>query len=106
MWNVYDKNKTYYDEQGQEITYDRMKREYPVVDAETIMINTSGVTILDKCTMSVAQSRYRLMNEDDPEVLAKKMTKKDEKEKTESSPLERIASSLDYIVLYLLRKGI
>lgn len=102
----YDKNKTYFTPQGKEITYEMFRKDYPAVDYTPMVCAIGGeVVIFEVYTFVSLCEKYDIGMDIDPEEALTKIQNAMENEKSESSPLERIASSLEYIVLYLIGKG-
>lgn len=99
MWEVYDKKKEYFDKEGQPFSYDRMLKEFPVVQAEKVCVDVIGSCIQSYNTMMQARAD-RLV---DPEMTDKEaciyMTQYDELKERESTPLERIAAALEFIAM-------
>lgn len=99
LWEVYNKDKTYYDEKGQEYGYDRMLIDYPIVAVETVIVKTTGSIILERYTVNYLKSLYNIINIEDPEKVAEQVNFIDTTKQTETPALERIAAVLEYFMM-------
>lgn len=98
-WSIYDKYKTYYLETGQEYTYEMMCKEYPAVKAEIMAVRGAGSTILEVKPILYLRSIYSVSTEFSNEDALIIINSQMEKERTESTTLERIAAALEFLEL-------
>ena len=100
-WILYDKQTTYYLEDGQKLTPEIMYNTYPQSKFEDVVLLVSGITVKEFKTLDLALSEYNIVKrqtiEEDLELLNFTYSTK----QTESTPIERIASSLEYISVLL-----
>lgn len=104
MWELYDKNKVYYSEQGEELTWDVLKNIYPQSMFEDIVILADGITYHEYKTMMIALSEYGIQDSGDIKTNISILNGEYNLKKTESTPIERIASALEYLCV-VLQKG-
>ena len=102
----YDKNKTYFTPQGQEITYETFKKDYPAVDYTPMVCSVGdGVVIFEVYTYVSLCEEYGVSMDKESEKTLREIEMAMMSKNSENTPIERIASSLEYIVLYLIGKG-
>lgn len=97
-WKKYD-NQTYYKPDGSEYTIDMMHEDYPVSIVEDMAIKVVGMTILEIETMLCVRAEYGIDPEVSDEEALQQMEVIDAERATESTPLERIAASLEYLCM-------
>lgn len=100
-WKVYDE-QTYYTKEGEKIDEEVFKEKYPAVMAEKMVILVLGHTLLDVVSFNILRAYYGIdISKTDDEVL--EIVKEERlKEAKESTPLERIASALEYIEMTMM----
>lgn len=103
IWELYDKEKTYFDKDGKEFPFEKLVNDYPIAKYETVAIQTAGRMILSYITLENLKQKYDVEETEDEKAIHSVNEKKQEIE-SESTPIERIASALEYIELYLMKK--
>lgn len=100
MWKKYD-NETYYTETGKAFTPIDMANQYPISTVEEMAIKVVGATLIDAKPLLYAREVYNIPPDATDEEAFKEMEKIDAINASESTPLERIASALEYLVMVM-----
>lgn len=96
---LYNKNNEYYTKEGQIFTYEDAVKKYPAIPYTEMVVFLFGRTITDMNTFDYLRGINRIKaNITDVEALSI-IAKEYSDSKTESTPLERIASSLEYLTM-------
>ena len=96
MWQIYD-GQELYDVQGQPITEEGIHNLFPASVAEQVVVKTAGNILLEIKTFLEICSLYGVNYRDKDAI--DQVNYKVSLEQTKNSPLERIAASLEYLVL-------
>lgn len=103
-WKKYN-NETLYLPDGKEFTPDMMHSYYPVSVAEEMAVKVAGLTLLEAKTVALARAEYMIPLDMSDEDAFKLMEVKDYEKATMSTPLERIAASLEYLCMIMSQEG-
>ena len=103
MWELYNKEKIYYSEKGDPLTWDIMSNDYPQSRFEETVILTQGLTYFDYKTLNVALAEYGIEYNGNPNEMIDILNLMYSDKRSESTPLERIASSLEYMNILLTK---
>lgn len=103
-WKKYDK-ETLYLPDGTEFTPDMMRSQYPASVVEEMAVKVTGVTLLEVKTVLYVRAEYMIPHELTDDEAFKKMEAIDYENATKSSPLERIAASLEYLCMIMSQEG-
>lgn len=103
-WKKYN-NETLYWADGTEFTSDMMKHQYPASEVEEMAVKVVGVTLLEVKTVLYVRSEYMIPSDMSDEEAFKRMEAIDYENATKSTPLERIAASLEYLCMVLSQEG-
>lgn len=103
-WKKYD-GKTYYLPDGKEFTPDDMRTKYPASYVEDMAIQVMGVTLLKVETVTCIRAEYKIPSDMSDEEAFIKMGMIDVDNATKSTPLERIAASLEYLCMIFSQGG-
>lgn len=99
-WKKYN-NETFYLPDGTEFTPDMMRSKYPASVVEDMAVKVAGVTLLEVKTVLYVRAEYMIPSDLTDEEAFKKMMAIDYENATKSSPLERIAASLEYLCMVM-----
>lgn len=97
-WKKYDE-ETLYLPNGKVFTHQDMVSQYPASLVEDMAVKVVGVTLLEVKTVLYARAMYNIPEEMTDEEAFKEMEKIDALNASESTPEERIASALEYLVM-------
>ena len=103
-WKKYD-NETLYLPDGTEFTSDMMQRQYPASVVEDMAVKVAGVTLLEVKTVLYVRAKYMIPSEMTDDEAFKRMEAIDYENATKSTPLERIAASLEYLCMIMSQEG-
>ena len=98
-FELYDKEKEYYTKDGQIYDYDAVKKDYPAVDFTKLVVMLYGRTILKVETFDYLRGINRVKADLTDEEALEQIAHAEMVKLTESTPLERIASALEYLEL-------
>lgn len=98
-FELYDKEKEYYTKDGQIYSYDAVQRDYPAVDFTKLVVMLYGRTVLKVETFDYLRGINRVKADATDEEALEQIAHAEMVKATESTPIERIASSLEYLVL-------
>lgn len=100
-WKLYDKSETLYLPDGKAFTWGQMSTQYPISLAEEMAVKVVGLTLLEVKTKYFARALYNIPPEMTDEEAFIEMERQDYLNATESTPEERIASALEYLVMVI-----
>lgn len=96
---LYDKSKDYFTKEGQILTYEDMVKKYPAIPYTKMVVFLFGRTVTDMNTFDylcgINRIKADVLDDEALSIIAKSYENKE----TESTPLERIASSLEYLTM-------
>ena len=96
---LYNKNNEYYTKEGQIYSYENALKDYPAIPHTEMVVFLYGRTLIDMNTFDYLKGINRIkVNIPDDEALSIILMNYDDS-RTESTPLERIASSLEYLTM-------
>lgn len=101
MYELYDPNNTYVSEDGNYITPEEFKKAHNVAGERILVVKLSGRTIIGVYDYDYLISEYQVAG-NTPEENLELIERKDQLDATETPPLERIASSLEYMVVSMM----
>lgn len=96
---LYDKSKDYFTKEGQFFTYEDAVKKYPAIPYTKMVVFLFGRTVIDMNTFDYLRGINRIKSNVSDEDAIYIISKNYEDSKTESTPLERIASSLEYLTM-------
>lgn len=99
---LYNPEKTYTTKEGKIYTSEMFALDYPAVHSANMAVYLFGNTIENASTVSYLRGINRIKPELTDEDAMKELTYKYELEETESTPIERIAASLEYLTLLFM----
>lgn len=97
-WKKYN-NETLYLPDGTEFTPEMMQSYYPASVAEDMAVNVIELVMLEAKPVSYVRAEYMIPSGISDEEAFKRMEQIDRENATKSSPLERIAASLEYLCM-------
>lgn len=101
----YDFKKTYVTQDGQLVDKEEFYKQYPAAKSIKMVVFLEGNALMEAYTFDYLQAHYSIpYNFDDNGKLAL-IQKMVNDEKTENSPLERIASALEYLAMTAIQEG-
>ena len=98
-FELYDKEKEYYTKDGQIYSYDVVKKDYPAVDFTKLVVMLYGRTVLKVETFDYLKGINRVKADATDEEALEQIAHAEMVKLTESTPLERIASALEFLEL-------
>ena len=98
-FELYDKEKEYYTKDGQIYSYDVVKKDYPAVDFTKLVVMLYGRTVLKVQTLDYLRGINRVKADVTDEEALEQIAHAEMVKETESTPLERIASALEFLEL-------
>lgn len=96
---LYDKNKEYFTKEGQIFTYEDAVKKYPAIPHTKMVVFLFGRTVTDMNTFDYLRGINRIKADVSDDEALSIIAKSYEDSETESTPLERIASSLEYLTM-------
>lgn len=96
---LYDKGKDYFTKEGQILTYEDMVKKYPAIQYTKMVVFLFGRTVTDMNTFDYLRGINRIKADVPDDEALSIIAKSYEDAETESTPLERIASSLEYLTM-------
>lgn len=101
----YDENKTYYKNEGGEYTKEEMITKFPKINTRNTVLVCENYSVPVK-TMNIdhAQQEFGGDYNIDKEIMVASINSAILNSSTESSPLERIAAALEYLVMVTAHK--
>lgn len=99
-WKKYN-NETLYLPDGTEFTPDMMHSYYPASVAEEMAVKVVELVMFEAKPVSYARAEYNIPIDMSDEEAFKRMEQIDRENATKSTPLERIAASLEYLCMML-----
>lgn len=105
IYEMYDPEKTYVTPDGNYITPEQFAIEHNVVFDRRIAVGLMGRTIMDVQDLGYMRALYGITSEIPDDEAFAIINMQVEIDKTESSPMERIAAALEYIELYLMDRS-
>jgi hypothetical protein len=103
-YEIYDKEKEYTTPDGEIYTPEMFIKNYSAAISETMAVYVYENTITDAHTMSYLRGKYNITNDVNNEMAIAIINNNVQIEKTESTPIERIAASLEYLVLLFMKE--
>lgn len=96
---LYNKNNEYYTKEGQIFTYEDAIKKYPAIPYTKMVVFLFGRTVTDMNTFDYLCGINRIKADVPDDESLSIIAKSYEDAETESTPLERIASSLEYLAM-------
>ena len=98
-FELYDKEKEYYTKDGQIYDYNAVKKDYPAVDFTKLVVMLYGRTVLKLETFDYLRGINRIKADVSDEEAISQIAHAEMVKATESTPIERIASALEFLEL-------
>lgn len=99
-WKKYN-NETLYLPDGTEFTPDMMRSYYPASVAEAMAVKVVELVMLEAKPVSYVRAEYNIPSDMSDEEAFERMEIIDQENASKSTPLERIAASLEYLCMML-----
>lgn len=96
---LYNKNNDYYTKEGRIFTYEDALKKYPAIPYTKMVVFLFGRTVTDMNTFDYLRGINRIKADVPDDEALSIISKSYEDAETESTPLERIASSLEYLAM-------
>jgi uncharacterized protein involved in propanediol utilization len=104
-YEIYNPKNTYITDDGNYITPELFALEHNSVNERLIAVGLEGRTIVEVKDYDYLRSKYSISSDVSDEQALKIINEAVKLASEESTPLERIAASLEYIVLHLISGG-
>lgn len=101
-YEIYNKNNEYSTKDGQIYTPEMFEKDYTAVHSQTIAVRVYGNTIVEAHPMSYLRGINKIENDVSDEEAIAQINAIQQINETENTPIERIASSLEYLVLLFM----
>ena len=98
-FELYNKENEYYTKNGQIYDYDAVKKDYPAVDFTKLVVMLYGRTVLKVETFDYLRGINRVKADVSDEEALSQIAHAEIVKATESRPIERIASALEFLNL-------
>lgn len=98
-FELYNKENEYYTKDGQIYSYDKVKKDYPAVDFTKLVVMLYGRTVLKVETFDYLRGINRIKADIPDEEALSQIEHAEIVKATESTPIERIASALEFLEL-------
>lgn len=96
---LYNRNNEYYTKEGQIYSYEKAINDYPAIPYAKMVVFLFGRTVTDMNTFDYLCGINRIKADVPDDEALSIIAKAYEDAETESTPLERIASSLEYLTM-------
>ena len=101
-YEIYSPKNEYFTKDGQIYTEEMFSRDYPAVHSEKIVVYLYGGTVTKAYTMSYLRGINRIKNDVTDEEAIIEFNRIKQLDDTESTAIERIAASLEYLILLFM----
>ena len=101
-YEIYNKNNEYTTKDGQIYTAEMFENDFTAVNSQTMAVYVYGNTITEAHPMSYLRGINKIENDVLDEEAIAQINAIQQINETENSPIERIASSLEYLVLLFM----
>lgn len=105
IYEIYNPNNTYVTEDGNYVTPEQFALEHNAVNERIMAVGLTGRTIVDVKDFDYLRAINGIANSVEQNEALNVINKNVQLQESESTPIERIAASLEYIVIHLLNEG-